>query len=203
MIPVIPGRTREVLLRPSLALPGSGLDQNDGRDGALRFIRTHSRSNITGNNAAGKGVGPESRWSEHTRARHEHATLSPTRSPWRARRPGDALQTATTTCPAKCSYRPPIPSPCSFESLPGELSPHGATNFPPGGIKKSQLCYFLIGQKAHVLNSRTQVRGGNGRTGARAADGARDREGGGRGRGVQAWGGDFFNAPDLRKSRQI
>ena len=31
-------------------------------------------------------------------------------------------------------------------------------------------------------NSRTQGRGGNGRTGARAADGARDRKGGGRGR---------------------
>ena len=157
VIPVIPGRTREVLLRPSLVPPVSGLDQNDGLDGALRFIRTHSRSNITGNNAAGKGVGPESRWSEHTRARHERATLSPTRSPWRARRPGDALQTATTTCPAKCSYRPSSPSPCGSTVSPGELPQKGANNSPPGGIRKSQLCYFLIGQKARTGRIRREA----------------------------------------------
>ena len=157
MIPVIPGRTCEVLLRPSLALPGSGLDQNDGRDGALQFIRTHSRRIIMGNNDAGKSVGPESRWSGHTRARHERATLSPTRSPWRARRPGDALQTAATTCPAKCPYRPSTPSPCSSKVSPGELPRKGANNSPPGGIRKSQLCYFLIGQKARTGRIRREA----------------------------------------------
>ena len=129
---IIPPGNRPPFITVPLVISISDLDQNDGLDGAFRFIRTHSRSDITGNNAAGEGVGPESRWSGHTRARHERATLSPTRSPWRARRPGDALQTATTTCPAKCSYRPSIPSPCSSKVSPNRPPPRGE-QFPSGG----------------------------------------------------------------------
>jgi hypothetical protein len=91
----------------------------------------------------------------------------------------DALQVPASPLRANMLYSDPPSTPCG---LPEDCPGRGANKFSPAGIRKSQPCYFLIGQKAHVLNSRTQVRGDNGRTGARAADGARDRMGGGRGR---------------------
>jgi hypothetical protein len=83
----------------------------------------------------------------------------------------DALQVPASPLRANMLYSDPPSTPCG---LP-EDSPR------TGAKTGSQPRYFLIGQKPHVLNSRTQVRGDNGRTGARAADGARDRMGGGRG----------------------
>ena len=148
--------------------------------GTSRFEQAYSRDMRTsGARSASDGVPP--------RAQNACGNGGPVSGPTRARQHVICISLRAHKTPCKCRLRHCAPT-CYTPTRPrrhavaGGLPRTGGEQISPAGIRKSQPCYFLIGQKAHVLNSRTQVRGDNGRTGARAADGARDRMGGGRGR---------------------